>query len=64
MFEQTTKEMGNCGGSMTPEEKQAKKKSQEIEQELSADRKRIKEEVKLLLLGMLSSNAFSKLHLK
>ena len=36
---------------MTDEDKTAKKKNYEIDQELNNDRKRIKEEVKLLLLG-------------
>ncbi|KAL6072816.1 Guanine nucleotide-binding protein subunit alpha [Balamuthia mandrillaris] len=43
--------MGACFGSMTAEEKMAKKKNKDIDEEISQDRKRLKEEVKLLLLG-------------
>jgi hypothetical protein len=45
--------MGACasGGSMTEDDKTARKKNTEIEYELQHDRKRLKEEVKLLLLG-------------
>ncbi|KAL6071183.1 guanine nucleotide-binding protein subunit alpha [Balamuthia mandrillaris] len=43
--------MGDCFSKMTPDEKLARRKNQEIEQELAHDRKRYREDVKLLLLG-------------
>lgn len=44
--------MGACvSGNVTEEEKLARKKNKDIEYELQADRKRLKEEVKILLLG-------------
>lgn len=43
--------MGNCVGGLTPEEKEQRKRNSEIDKELQNDRKKLKEEVKLLLLG-------------
>eukprot|EP01089_Gocevia_fonbrunei_P003699 TRINITY_DN13657_c0_g1_i1.p1 TRINITY_DN13657_c0_g1~~TRINITY_DN13657_c0_g1_i1.p1 ORF type:complete len:354 (-),score=75.24 TRINITY_DN13657_c0_g1_i1:52-1113(-) len=43
--------MGNCCVALSEEQKESKKKNATIERELQAERRRIKEEVKLLLLG-------------
>jgi hypothetical protein len=49
--ERSGTKMGACVSGLSEDEKAAKKRNNEIEYELQQDRKRLRQEVKLLLLG-------------
>lgn len=45
--------MGNCGGGITPEERQARQKSSDIDKQIRRDEKVFSNTIKILLLGEL-----------
>ena len=45
------REMGNCGGGMTPDERQARQKSSDIDKQIKKDERVYSNTIKILLLG-------------
>jgi hypothetical protein len=61
--ERSGTKMGACvSGGLSEDEKAAKKRNNEIDYELQQDRKRLRQEVKLLLLGTCNSPLTFQLH--
>ena len=48
--------MGNCGGGLTQDEREAKQKSSNIDRQIKKDEKVFAKTIKILLLGSLINN--------